>query len=58
MVERLGMPAIAYKAREKRLALSEDAGPVWVPAPERFRNEIDSLLRLAEVNQRVNPPAS
>lgn len=54
LVERLGMPTVRYSAREKALLFEEDAGPVWVPAPARFQEELDILLQLAEVNERVN----
>ena len=55
LVERLGMPTVTFNARGKTLQLSEDAGPVWVPAPARFQEELEILLQLAEINERVNP---
>lgn len=55
LVERLGMPTLRYTARGRTLLFSEDAGPVWVPAPARFQEELEILLQLAEVNERVNP---
>lgn len=55
LIERLGFPAVVYSAREKTLLFSEDAGPVWAPMPERFREELDVLLQLAEIQERVNP---
>ncbi len=54
LVAPFGSPAIEYSRQSKTLRYSEDAGPVWVPAPERFVAELELLLRLAEVNATAN----
>jgi hypothetical protein len=56
LVERLGTPTVVYSRSARTLQFEEDAGPVWTPAPERFREELDILLQLAEIQERVNPP--
>jgi hypothetical protein len=55
LVERLGSPTVTYSRSARTLQFSEDAGPVWAPAPERFREELDILLQLAEIQERANP---
>ena len=55
VVERMGFEAVTYSARTKTLLFSEDAGPVWVSLPERFREELDALLQLAEIHERAKP---
>src|SRR5262245_47559054 len=56
LVERLGAPKVTYQRREDRLLFSEDAGPLWVPTPERFQEELEVLLRVVEIQEKVNPP--
>jgi hypothetical protein len=53
-VVQLGGQTLTYTAREGTLQYGEDAGPAWVPSPERFRQELDALLLLAAVNAEVN----
>lgn len=48
-----GLPVLAYTARERQLHSREDAGPVWIPTPERFQQELETLRRIAEINARV-----
>jgi hypothetical protein len=50
----VGLPVLAYVARDRLLHLREDAGPVEAPAPDRFRTELDTLLAVAELNRQVN----
>ncbi len=43
-------------ARQQTLHSSGDVTPQLTPTPERFREELDLLLALAQLNERVNPP--
>lgn len=54
LVAPFGSPTIDYSRQSKTLRFSEDAGPVWVPAPERFVAELELLLKLAELNATAN----
>lgn len=56
MIQAFGAPAVSYSRSQKKLSYSEDAGSRWIPTPEHFRAELDLLLRLARVNEEVNPP--
>lgn len=53
-IARMGPEEIRYQARAKTLLYSEDVTPLWVPAPERFLEELELLMRLARVNREVN----
>lgn len=55
LVERMGFDTVTYKAREKNLRFSENAGSAWVPTPGRFQEELDVLLQLAEIQEKANP---
>jgi hypothetical protein len=48
---KLGNPRVEYIARTRSLVLSEDAGAGWIPSPERFREELELLLSLAEASE-------
>lgn len=50
----MGPEEVRFQARAKTLLYSEDVTPLWVPAPERFQEELEFLLRLARVNAEVN----
>jgi hypothetical protein len=52
---RFGQPEVSYQARGKTLLYSEDVTPNWIPAPERFQEELELLLALARINAEVNP---
>jgi hypothetical protein len=54
-IARMGPEEVRYQARAKTLLYSEDVTPLWVPAPGRFQEELELLLRLARVNGEVNP---
>lgn len=56
MIQAFGAPAVAYSRAQKKLSYSGDAGSRWTPTPEHFAAELDLLLRLAKVNEEVNPP--
>jgi hypothetical protein len=47
-------PVLIYTARDGQLRFRENAGPVWLPTPERFREELDTLLLVATINAEVN----
>ena len=53
-LERLGNPTIEYIARQRLLRCSEDITPRWAPTPERFREELELLGRLAALNREMN----
>lgn len=55
LIEGFGPESVAYNRRESTLLFSEDVTPRWVPTPERFQEELELLLRLAKVNEEVNP---
>jgi hypothetical protein len=55
MLESFGSPTVEYRRRQGRLSFSEDAGPSWIPTPERFEAELAFLLRRARLNDEVNP---
>ena len=56
MIQAFGAPAVAYSRAQRILSYSEDAGPRWIPTPEHFEAELGLLLRLAKVNEEINPP--
>lgn len=49
------VPAIMYLASRKVLAYTEDIRPDIAPSPERFQQQLELLVYLAQVNNRVNP---
>ena len=49
-----GLPVLGYNAREGQLRFREDAGPEWLPTPDRFRQELETLMRVAAINAQVN----
>jgi hypothetical protein len=49
-----GLPVLRYTAREAQLHYREDAGSEWLPTPDRFREELETLLRVASINAQVN----
>jgi hypothetical protein len=55
MIEAFGSPTVEYRHRQGTLSFSEDAGSRWTPIPERFEAELEFLLRLASLNDEVNP---
>ena len=55
ILEAFGAPTVSYSRAQKRLSYSEDAGSRWIPTPEHFRAELDLMLRLAQINEQVNP---
>jgi hypothetical protein len=54
LITRLGCDALAYQAKAQTLACEQDVTPRWVPTPERFRADLESLILLAQVNEQVN----
>lgn len=52
----LGWPTLRYWARQRKLHYSGDVTPRVTPTPERFREELDLMLALVQLNERVNPP--
>lgn len=54
LVAPLGRGEIRYGARPATLVLHQDVRPLLAPPPERFRQELDVLLRLAEVAAPLN----
>lgn len=55
MIQAFGTPAVSYSRAQKMLSYSEDAGSRWTPTPEHFEAELGLLLRLAKMNEEVNP---
>jgi hypothetical protein len=53
-LSRWGSPTIEYSARKRTLSYSEDITPRWVPTPERFGEELQLLLQLAQLNEQMN----
>ncbi|MFP5284870.1 MAG: hypothetical protein ACLGI9_03955 [Thermoanaerobaculia bacterium] len=56
MIQAFGTPTLAYSRAQRKLSYSEDAGSRWTPTPEHFEAALQILLRLAQVNEEVNPP--
>ncbi len=52
-----GYPTVRYEARAKRLTHRDNVGPGIAPPPEHFRKQLELVLRLARVNEQVNPAA-
>lgn len=50
-------PVLSYRSRDARLVLHADADDGYAPPAEWVRRALDGLLRLAEINSRLNPPA-
>lgn len=46
----------SYDARQRRLLYREDVTPRWAPEPERFRQQLALLERLAAANEEANLP--
>ena len=57
MIQAFGTPRVSYSRTQKMLSYSEDAGSRWTPTPEHFEAELGLLLRLAKVNEEINPPS-
>jgi hypothetical protein len=55
MIQAFGTPAVSYSRAQRILSYSEDAGSRWTPTPEHFETELGLLLRLAKMNEEVNP---
>jgi hypothetical protein len=55
MIQAFGAPTVSYSRAQRMLSYSEDAGSRWTPTPEHFEAELGLLLRLAQVNEEVNP---
>ena len=47
-------PTVIYRASQKTLAYREDVSPDQVPTPERFREQLELVLRLAQINEQIN----
>lgn len=54
VVARLQCDTLEYKAKAQRLTCEQDITPQWVPTPERFRADLELLILLAQVNEKVN----
>ncbi|MCW3062446.1 MAG: hypothetical protein JWQ02_4267 [Capsulimonas sp.] len=49
------LPAVWYSSMGKNLQYREDIHPSLAPRPDRFQQQLDLLVHLAEINARVNP---
>jgi hypothetical protein len=49
------LATVRYDRGGATLTYCEDAGAQWIPSPERFREQLALLLRLASVNADINP---
>lgn len=54
-IERMGGAAFRYRAQQSTLEYRVDVTPRWAPTPERFREDLEALLPLAQANEEVNP---
>ncbi|HST58095.1 MAG TPA: hypothetical protein VLK84_05400 [Longimicrobium sp.] len=52
-----GYPTVRYAARQKSLTHRDSVFPGIAPPPEHFQKQLDLALRLAEINEQVNPAA-
>jgi hypothetical protein len=48
------LPVLDYTARNGELVFREDAGSSWLPDPDRFRTELDTLVAIAAIDDRLN----
>lgn len=55
MLQAFGTPAVSYSRSQKKISYSGDAGSRWTPTPEHFEAELQLLLRLARLNEEINP---
>ncbi|HET9229052.1 MAG TPA: hypothetical protein VFR31_20410, partial [Thermoanaerobaculia bacterium] len=55
LLQAFGNPTVSYSRSQKRISFLTDAGSRWTPTPEHFEAELGLLLRLAKVNEEVNP---
>jgi hypothetical protein len=46
-------PVAQYMKRTGTLTYCEDAGRKWIPTPDRFRRQLDLMIRLADVAAAV-----
>lgn len=46
---------VRYEQKRSALLLNEDVRPRLTPTPQGLQERLDLLLRLAEINERVNP---
>lgn len=52
-----GVPTVRYSAQNQSLTHRDSVWPGIAPPPEHFQKQLDLALRLAEINQQVNPAA-
>lgn len=50
-------PTIIYNARQKRLTHRDNVGADTVPSPAHFQRQLELAIRLARINEQVNPAA-
>ena len=55
---RLGQPTISYSKQRRALQYSEDVTPRWAPTPERFGEQLELLLLLAQAAEQANKGAT
>jgi hypothetical protein len=49
------LPTVKYLRRDATISYSEDSGTTWIPSPDRFREQLALLVRLAQLNADGNP---
>jgi hypothetical protein len=50
----LGDSTIEYRKKAQTLRYIDDITPRWTPTPEQFQQQIELLLKLADINQQIN----
>lgn len=49
------LPTLDFNRREGLLRYQFDSGSSWTPSPQLFTEQLEMLLRVADINKQVNP---
>ena len=53
-LDAIGPVEVVYSARQGTLTIIQEPGSAWVPPPAHFEAQLNTLLKLAEINAAVN----
>lgn len=45
---------VIYDSRQHKLTIVQEPGAAWIPSAAQFEIQLNTLLRLAEINAAVN----
>jgi hypothetical protein len=54
VLEAIGRSEAVYDSRERSLKIIQETGPGWTPSRAQFEQQLETLLRLSEINAAVN----